>query len=170
MLRLKTLAQIVHEIRAADPDSAVGESFLTALVLENELWHTYRGNRLVVDAETVAPALNRLLGFEEMAELPRIRSIRGAVAELRRSRPEIGIGEKMIRSAVKNGRIASIGIGNREYIAMRSFDEPYCRRIFEPSEVVSKKEIFRRSVMEQMADVLSRNPAMPVVTRVRRVG
>lgn len=167
-MRLKTLAQIVHEIRTADPESAIGESFLAALVEGNELWHTYRGNRLVVDAEAVAPILNRLLGFEETAELPRIRTIRGAVAELKRNRPETGIGEKMTRSAVKDGRIASIGIGNREYIAMQSFDEPYCRRIFEHSEVISKKEIIRRGVMEQMTDVLARNPAMPTVTRVRR--
>ena len=170
-MRLKTLTQIVHEIRTADPESAVGESFLTALVEENELWHTYRGNRLVADAEAVAPALNRLLGFEATAELPQIRTIRGAVAELKKSHSEIGIGEKMIRSAVKDGRIASIGIGNREYIAMQSFDEPYCWRIFEPvAIVVSKKEIIRRGVIEQMADVLARNPAMPTVTRVRRAG
>lgn len=169
-MRLKTLAQIVHEIRTADPESAVGESFLTALVAENELWHTYRGNRLVADAESVAPALNRMLGFEGTAELPRIRTIRGAVAELKRSRLEIGIGEKMIRSAVKDGRISSIGIGNREYIAMQSFDEPYCRRIFEPATVISKKEVIRLGVMEQMSDVLARNPAMPTVTRVRRAG
>ena len=89
---------------------------------------------------------------------------------MKRSRPEIGIGDKMIRSAVKDGRIASIGIGNREYIAMRGFDDQYCRRIFEPGAVVSKKAIIRRSVMEQMADVLARNPAMPAVTRVRRAG
>ena len=112
MLRLKTLAQIVYEIRAADPDSAVGVSFLTALVEENELSHTFRGNRLVVDVEAVAPALNRMLGFEETKELPQIRTIRGAVAELKRSRPEIGIGEKVIRRAVNDGRIASIGISS----------------------------------------------------------
>lgn len=169
-MRLKTLTQIVHEIRSVDPESAVSESFLATLVEENELWHTYRGNRLVADAEAVAPALNRLLGFEETAKLPQIRTIRGAVAELKQNNPENGIGEKMIRSAVKDGRIASIGIGNREYIAMQSFDEPYCRRIFEPAAVVSKKEIIRRGVIEQMTDVLARNPAMPTVTRVRRAG
>lgn len=169
-MRLKTLSQIVHEIRSVDPESAVGESFLTALVEGNELCHTYRGNRLVADAESVAPTLNQMLGFEEIAGLPQIRTIRGAVAELKQSRPEIGIGEKMIRNAVKDGRIASIGIGNREYIAMQSFDEPYCRRIFEPATVVSKKKIIRRGVIEQMADVLARNPTIPAVTRVRRAG
>ncbi len=170
-MRLKTLTQIAHEIRTADPESAVGESFLTALVEENELWHTYCGNRLVADAEAVVSTLNRMLGFDETAGLPQIRTIRSAVAELKLNHPEIGIGEKLIRSAVKDGRIASIGIGNREYIAMQSFDEPYCRRIFEPAAIVtSKKEIIRCGVMEQMADVLARNPAMPTVTRSRRAG
>ncbi len=83
------------------------------------------------DAEALAPVLNRMLGFEEAARLPQIPAIRGAGAKLKRSRPEIGIGKKMIRNAVKDGRITSIGIGNREYIAMQSFDEPYCRRIFD---------------------------------------
>ena len=83
----------------------------------------------------------------------------------------VGIGEKLIRSPVKDGRIPSIRIGNREYIAMQSFDEPYCRRIFEPTPTpVSRAEIVRKDVMEQMAQTLSSNPFIPMVTRVRRVG
>ncbi|MBE6612192.1 MAG: hypothetical protein E7632_06850 [Ruminococcaceae bacterium] len=78
--------------------------------------------------------------------------------------------EKMYKAVAPSMRQFVLDIGNREYIAMRSFDEPYCRRIFEQVSVVSKKAIIRRGVMEQMADVLARNPAMPAVTRVRRVG
>ena len=83
----------------------------------------------------------------------------------------MGIGEKLIRSAVKDGRIPSIRIGNREYIAMQSFDEPYCRRIFEPiPTTASRAEIVRKDVMEQMAQTLSSNPFIPTVTRARKVG
>ena len=83
----------------------------------------------------------------------------------------MGIGEKLIRSAVKDGRIPSIRIGNREYIAMQSFDEPYCRRIFEPTPTtVSRAEIVRKDVMEQMAQTLSSNPFIPTVIRARKVG
>ncbi len=171
-MRIKTIPGIVTEIKMLDPSSAVGESFLTALAESKQLPHTYHGNRLVADAEAIAPTLNSLLGFEGNGNLPHIRTIREAAAELRQSHPMIGIGEKLIRSAVKDGRIPSIRIGNREYIAMQSFDEPYCRRIFEPTATapISRTEAVRRDVMEQMAQTIASSPYVPTVTRVRRVG
>lgn len=170
-MRIKTIPSIVTEIRILDPSSAVGESFLMSLAESKQLPHTYHGNRLVADAEAIAPTLNSLLGFEGNGNLPHIRTIREAVAELKQSRPAIGIGEKLIRSAVKDGRIPSIRIGNREYIAMQSFDEPYCRRIFEPTATapVSRAEVVRRDVMEQMAQTIASSPFIPTVTRARRV-
>ncbi len=171
-MRIKTIPGIVTEIKKLDPSSAVGESFLTALAESKQLPHTYHGNRLVADAEAIVPTLNSLLGFEGNGNLPHIRTIREATAELRRIHPMIGIGEKLIRSAVKDGRIPSIRIGNREYIAMQSFDEPYCRRIFEPTATasISRTEAVRRNVMEQMAQTIASSPYIPTVTRVRRVG
>lgn len=171
-MRIKTIPSIVTEIKTFDPSSAVGESFLMALAESKKLPHTYHGNRLVADAEAIAPTLNCLLGFEENGNLPHIRTIREAAAELKQSRPMIGIGEKLIRSAVKDGRIPSIRIGNREYIAMQSFGEPYCRRIFEPTATasVSRVEAIRRDVMEQMAQTIGSSPHVPTVMRVRRVG
>ena len=169
-MRIKTIPKIVEEIRALDAQSAVGESFLIALAEANELPHTYHGNRLVADAAAVIPTLNYLLGFESREELPHIRSIRSAVAELKERTVNIGIGEKMIRSAVKDGRIPCIRIGNREYIAMQSFDEPYCNRIFEKNApVANRAETVKRDVMVQMAEVLASNPTVPTVVRVRRV-
>ena len=168
-MRIKTIPKIIEEIHSLDAQSAVGESFLIALAEANELPHTYRGNRLVADAEAIIPALNRLLGFEGREDLPHIRSIRGAVAELKERAVNIGIGEKLIRSAVKDGRIPCIRIGNREYIAMESFDEPYCHRIFgQTSAVKERKEMVKRDVMAQMAEVLASNPTVPTVVRVRR--
>ena len=126
---------------------------------------------MVADAEAIAPTLNRLLGFDENGDIPYIRTIREAATELKQSRPMMGIGEKLIRSVVKDGRIPSIRIGNREYVAMQSFYEPYCRRIFEPTPTtVSRAEIVRKDVMEQMAQTLSSNPFIPTVTRARRGG
>ena len=169
-MRIKTIPSIVTEIKTLDPSSAVGESFLMALAESKQLPHTYHGNRLVADAEAIAPTLNSLLDLEGNGNLPHIRTIREAAAELKRSRTSIGIGEKLIRSAVKDGRIPSIRIGNREYIAMQSFDEPYCRRIFEPTPTtVSRAEVVRRDVMEQMAQTIASSPFIPTVTRARRV-
>ena len=170
-MKIKTIPSIATEIRTLDPSSAVGESFLVALAESKQLPHTYHGNRLVADAEAIAPTLNRLLGFEGNGNLPHIRTIREAVAKLKQSRPAIGIGEKLIRSAVKDGRIPSIRIGNREYIAMQSFDEPYCRRIFEPTATapISRAEAVRRDVMEQMMQTIYSSPYVPTVIRARRV-
>jgi hypothetical protein len=170
-LQIKALPRIVKDIRAADPLSAVGESLLSALINSGDIPYTYHGNRLVADAESVVPALNRLLGLDENSELPQIRTIREAAAGLKRSRPEMGIGEKLIRNAVKDGRIPSIHIGNRDYIAMQSFDEPYCQRIFElNSPKVTRAEIIKRDVIVQMAETIARNQAVPTVIRVRRAG
>ena len=59
-MRIKTIPSIVSEIKALDPSSAVGESFLMALAESRQLPHTYHGNRLVADAEAIASTLNRL--------------------------------------------------------------------------------------------------------------
>ncbi len=64
-MRIKTIPGIVTETKKLDPSSAVGESFLiTALAESKQLPHTYHGNRLVADAEIIAPTLNGLLSFE----------------------------------------------------------------------------------------------------------
>ena len=99
-----------------------------------------------------------------------IRSIRAAAAELKKRDVNIGVGEKLIRSAVKDGRIPSIRIGNREYIAIQSFDEPYCRRLFEKIEraPMSRAEAVHRDTMEQVAQAIASNPFIPTVKRIRR--
>ena len=171
-MRIKTLCGTVKEICKLDPESAVGESFLMSLVQSGELPHTYHGNRLVVDYDIISSTFNRLLGFDENGALPQIRTIRRAVEELKQNNPDMGIGEKLIRGAVKDGRIPSIKIGNREYIAMQSFDEPYCRRIFEPTATVpiSRAEAVRHDVMEQMEKTIASSPFLPTVIRARKAG
>ncbi|MBQ3013933.1 MAG: hypothetical protein IJD75_02185 [Clostridia bacterium] len=169
-MRIRTIPKTVKEIRLVDPSSAIGESFLTALAESKQLPHTYHGNRRVTDADAIVSTLNRLFGLDGSGTLPHVRSIREAAAELKKRDVNIGVGEKLIRSAVKDGRIPSIRVGNREYIAMQSFDEPYCRRIFEPTipAPVSRAEAVRRDVMEQMAQTIASSPYVPTVTRLRR--
>lgn len=89
-MKIKTLPQLVAEIRTIDPVSAVGESFLTALAHAKEIPHTYHSNRLVADADTIAPTLNRLLGFEGRNDLPHIRTIREAAIEIKENVPSWG--------------------------------------------------------------------------------
>ena len=168
-MRIRTIPKTVKEIRLVDPSSAIGESFLTALAESKQLPHTYHGNRRVTDADAIAPTLNSLFGLDESCTLPHVRSIREAAAELKKRDVNIGVGEKLIRSAVKDGRIPSIRIGNREYIAMQSFDEPYCNRIFELLPItISRTKAIRKDVMEQLSHMMASNPCIPTVKRVRR--
>ena len=170
-MRIKTLCGTVKEICKLDPESAVGESFLMSLVQSGELPHTYHGNRLVVDYDIISSTFNRLLGFDENGALPQIRTIRRAVEELKQNNPDMGIGEKLIRCAVKDGRISSIKIGNREYIAMQSFTEPYCQRIFEYTCLKSaRREIIRQNAINQISKTISSGQFIPTVLRTRKIG
>ena len=170
-MRIKTLCGTVKEICKLDPESAVGESFLMSLVQSGELPHTYHGNRLVVDYDIISSTFNRLLGFDENGALPQIRTIRRAVEELKQNNPDMGIGEKLIRGAVKDGRISSIKIGNREYIAMQSFTEPYCQRIFEYTCLKSaRREIIRQNAINQISKTISSGQFIPTVFRTRKIG
>ena len=59
-------------------------------------------------------------------------------------------------------------VGNRRYIAMQSFFEPYNERImsgYSPS--VMKKDSISRDVLDQMSAAISRQTIIPKVTRVR---
>ena len=166
-MKIKTLPKLAREILTIDPLSAISESFIAFLAHINELPHTYHGNRLVADAEALAPTLNHLFGFEENGELPHIRSIRDASEEIKKRYPDIGIGEKRIRQAVRDGRIASVSIGNRKYIALESFDEPYCGKLLEGSapKKISRTEKVRSNVLEQVAQTIASSAFVPNVTR-----
>jgi hypothetical protein len=170
-LRIKTVPAIVKQIKKIDPSSAISESFLFALIKENLIPFTHHGNRMVIDGDSIVFTLNELLGFKGSTTLPHIRTIRKAVEELKEQNFEIGIGEKLIRKAVKDKRISCIRIGNREYISMQSFEEPYCSRIFSPTPSRSSRaEIVRNDLMEQISRAISTNPLIPTVKRIHKVG
>ena len=170
-MRIKTVPAIVKQIKKFDPSSAISESFLFALIKENLIPFTYHGNRTVIDEASIGSALNELFGFKESIALPHIRTIRNAAQELKSKNSEIGIGEKLIRKAVKDKRISCIRIGNREYIAMQSFEEPYCSRIFQSTHKnTSRTEAVLKDALEQMSKTLSSNPIVPTVKRIGKTG
>ena len=118
-MRIKTLPQIVKVAKELDPDTALNESMLVELMASGNLPYEKHGNRTVTDMDTVIPCLNRMLGLNADASLPRLRTIRGAVRELRQCRSELGIGEDHIREAVNDGRMNCIRIGNRAYSSQK---------------------------------------------------
>ena len=167
-MRVRTLNQIVKEIQEIDPNTAINKYMLFALIKDRKIPHGNHGNRTVMDFDAVAPSFNELLNFKKGKELPQIRTIRAAVSGLREKYPEFGIGEEQIRACVQEGRISSIVVGNRRYIAMQSFFEPYNERImsgYSPS--VMKKDSISRDVLDQMSAAISRQTIIPKVTRVR---
>ena len=115
------------------------------------------------------PGMNQMLGLDGTTALPHLRTIRGAVKELRSDSPGLGLGEDQIRTAVQDGRIDCIRIGNRTYIALEFFKEPYVQRFtrmrFAENECKPK---LRDSTHEQLAQLVVRSQGMPAVQRVRK--
>ena len=167
-MRIKTIPQIVKNAKELDPGTALNESMLAELMVSGNIPYEKHGNRTVSNMDAVIPCLNRMLGLNADTALPRLRTIRGAAKELRQYRSELGIGEDHIRAAVNDGRIDFIRIGNRAYIAMEFFDEPYIQR-FTRIELggTERKRKGDSSAVAQIGAIIARSQGE---TRVRRVG
>ena len=125
-----------------------------------------RGNRTVADIDTVIPCLNQLLTLENTQKIPHIRTIRSAVSETKEKIPDLGIGEKQIREAVDNEKISAIRVGNRAYIAMEFFEEPFVTHIFSSDfDCVPLKKPSR--AVEQFNELLAQNVKMKKMIRLR---
>ena len=168
-MRIKTIPQIVKAAQELDPGTILNETMLTELMASGNLPYEKHGNRTVTDVDTVIPCLNRMLGLNADASLPRLRTIRGAAKALREHRSELGIGEEHIRAAVNDGRIDCIRIGNRAYIAMEFFDEPYIQR-FTRIELggTERKRKGDSSAVAQIGAIIAHSQGIPLVKRVRR--
>ena len=86
-MRVKTLPQAVVEAQKSDPVTALNKFMLATLIRDKKIPYGNHGNRTVVDYDLIIPALNALLDFSESGELPRLRTIRAAVEELRETNP-----------------------------------------------------------------------------------
>ena len=98
---------------------------LSDLIASGCLPYEKRGNRTVADFDTVMMCLNQMLGLEATNAIPHVRTIRGATRDIKNNNSDLGIGEEQIRAAVDDERIDFIRIGNRAYIALELFEEPY---------------------------------------------
>ena len=168
-MKIQTIPQIVRSIKTVDPATAVNESMLSTLISSGNLPHERHGNRMVSDLDIVIPYLNRMLGLEETTAIPHLRTIRGAAQEIKSHCPELGLSEDHIRAAVCNGRIDCIRIGNRVYIAMEFFENPYVQR-FTQMKLTSDEHQFkpRDGTHEQIGQLVARSQSMPVVQRIRK--
>ena len=128
-----------------------------------------RGNRTVTDFDSTIMCLNRILGLGNHAKTPHIRTIRGAVKDLKQQRNNLGISELRIREAIQNSFIDTIRIGNRAYIALEFFEEPYIRRFTKMNiEHAERKSKAINSAADQIGSLIANSQGMPVVKRVRK--
>ena len=167
-MRIKTLPQIVKNIKDHDPNTAVNESMLKALIASGSVPHEKRGNRTVADLDVVIASLNHMLGLENAQQTPHIRTIRSAICEVKQKFPDLGIGEKQIRTAIENEQLDVIRIGNRAYIAMEFFEEPYVSRFSPSCNTAFTTGKNSNHAIEQISTLLSRNTGVPIVKRVKR--
>ena len=166
-MRIQTLPQIVNYIKSEDPHTAVNESMLISLINDKLIPISKRGNRTVADIDTVIPCLNQLLTIENCQKIPHIRTIRSAISEAKEKFPDLGIGEKQIRDAVETEKISVIHVGNRAYIAMEFFEEPFVTRIFSSDfDFVASKKSSR--VVEQIYELLASNTKKKKMIRIRK--
>ena len=167
-MRVRTLNQAAEEARKQDPNTAINKFMLTSLICDHKIPYGNHGNRTVVDYDKLISALNVLLGFQEDDGLPEIRTIPNAIEELHQRHPDIGLNGKRIRECVADGRIGSIDVGSRRYIAMQSFEQPYCEKIMSGySKGIVRKEMIKKDIVEQIGDTISNHTVIPKVVRIR---
>ena len=168
-MKIKTLPQIVKAVKAYDADTALKESMLTDLIVSGCLPYEKRGNRTVADFDTAMMCLNQMLGLEATNTIPHVRTIRGATRDIKNNKSDLGIGEEQIRAAVDDERIDFIRIGNRAYIALEIFEEPYIQQFtqirFDRTERRRKAD---SSALAQIGLLISNSQGIPTVKRIRK--
>ena len=167
-MRICTIPATVKAFRQYDPRSAYNKTMLLRLLDEHAVSYDRGGGRIVVDMDAVIGMIDRTLGLTAL-DMPHLRSIRKAYAERRADAPESGISEAYLRACVKDGRIPSLRIGNRCYIAMESLQAEQIEKIIEHGDSRPRAAARNQTdLMEQLDAILKNQSGTPLVRRVRR--
>ena len=168
-MKINTIQQIVKTVKEIDIESAINESMISELLAPGCIPYEKRGNRTVTNFDSTIMCLNRILGLGNHAKIPHIRTIRGVVKDLKHKSSTLGISESHIREDANNGFIDTIRIGNRAYIALEFFEEPYVRRFTKMNiEHAERKSKAINSAADQIGSLIANSQGMPVVKRVRK--
>lgn len=155
-MKIKTINAIVSDIKMVDGGSAVNQGMIRTLIKTKELSFFYVGNRLVSNADKFAENMNRIFGINEKNSMPRVRSIHNAFLELREMNPELGLSEERIRALVGMDVIPHIRIGNRAYVALECFEDPYNENLLYDDYRDSEDAMLERIAKEQLERNLKR--------------
>ncbi len=167
-MKILTLPQALKKIKELDPHTAINMTMLKRLIEEDRIPYGSRGTHIVIEINSVISALNSILGIEETKEIPLLRSIRMAAVELKQSEQYVHIGEDLIRKCVFDEKIPTISIGNRHYVALQSFLEPYAESfVYGKNPRLIERDKIKQDMLEQMNASISARSGIPKVVRIR---
>ncbi len=166
-MKVMTLTQVLADIRKMDPATALNENLLSVLIKEKRLPYGSRGNRVILEVGVLINALNDLFGFSGETFVPKVRTVRSAAIELKES--HYGMSERHIRQCIIDGKLKTIKIGNRHYVAMQSFSSPYSESlIYGITEKLAKIEHIKNDMQKQMDNLISSQSCPPTVVRMHK--
>ena len=122
MVKLRSICQAVSDIRKSDPGTAMTEGFLRLLIENGDVSYEMCGSRVCLNLDILFKELASLFELESEA-MPKLRTIKGALRDIRAFDEGSAITEYKIRWLIKNGRLRSYAVGTREIIVMESFDD-----------------------------------------------
>lgn len=117
MIKLRSVCQAVREIKDNDPNTAMTESFLKRLAEDGEVSSEYCGERICFNMDTLEKEMIALFGLETDS-MPKLRTIRDAVKEIRESDQMSAVTEYKVRMWIKESRLRCYAVGSRQIIAM----------------------------------------------------
>ena len=122
MVKLRSICQAVNDIRESDPGTAMTEGFLRLLIENGDVSYEICGSRVCLNIDILFKELACLFELESEA-MPKLRTIKGVLRDIRAFDEGSAITEYKIRGLIKNGRLRSYAVGTREIIVMESFDD-----------------------------------------------
>ena len=122
MVKLRSICQAVNDIRESDPGTAMTEGFLRLLIENGDVSYEICGSRVCLNIDILFKELAYLfeLGSEGM---PKLRTVKGALKEIKALDANSVLTEYKIRWLIKSGRLRTYAVGSREIIVMESFDD-----------------------------------------------
>lgn len=149
-MNIVSAKKLVEAIKRLDKNTGITLNMLEELFKKQKILLWKHGKRTVGDMNVLIKNLNDLFSLTNDESLPRIRSIRKGYLELRAQNPCLGISEERIRFLVKMGVLPHVSIGNRDYIAMESFEPPYDECLMFHDIKSNKEEQKNQSIDRQL--------------------
>ena len=104
MVKLRSVCQAVNDIRKSDPGTAMTEGFLRLLIENGDVSYEICGSRICLNIDILFQELACLFELESEA-LPKLRTVKGALKEIKAADAGSVITEYKIRWLIKSGRL-----------------------------------------------------------------